>query len=173
MICNNCGRQIQNEAANFCEYCGFSFREQRQGTEAGAVPEPGQSFLPRQDMQQRPLSMSGMEQFPSGMTQAGLPQGEAQDKPISFLGWLGTYALLLVPYVGWLIFIVMLFVWAFSNSTPATKKNWARVTLIFVGILIIALLVLMIFVYMPYYQQMMSGDFDFNSFYKGLSNNLQ
>ncbi len=164
MICNNCGRQIQNEAANFCEYCGFSFREQRQGTGAGTVPEPGQSFLSRQDRQQRPLSMSGMEQFPSGMT---------QDKPISFLGWLGTYALLLVPYVGWLIFIVMLFVWAFGNSTPATKKNWARVTLIFVGILIIALLVLMILVYMPYYQQMMSGDFDFNSFYKGLSNNIQ
>ena len=29
MICKVCGRTISNEEANFCEYCGASFRELR------------------------------------------------------------------------------------------------------------------------------------------------
>lgn len=164
MICNNCGRQIQNEAANFCEYCGFSFREQTQA----ARPEGGQNFNSKPDMQQGPVPVSVFGQPRTAMQQPGI-----SEKPISFLSWLGTYALLLVPYVGWLIFIIMLFVWAFGNNTPVTKKNWARVTLIFVGIVTVFVILFIIIFYVPMLQQIMSGNFDYNSYYENLLQNLK
>ena len=27
MVCRTCGRQVSNETANFCEYCGTSLRQ--------------------------------------------------------------------------------------------------------------------------------------------------
>lgn len=164
MICKNCGRQIQNETANFCEYCGFSFREQTQA----ARPEGGQNFYSKPDVQQGPIPVNVFGQPRTEVQQPGI-----QEKPISFLSWLGTYALLLVPYVGWLIFIVMLFVWAFGNNTPATKKNWARVTLIFVGIVTVFVILFIIIFYVPMLQQIMSGNFDYNSYYENLFNGLK
>ncbi|MFA9398939.1 MAG: hypothetical protein ACERKV_11845 [Clostridiaceae bacterium] len=44
--------------------------------------------------------------------------------------WLLTILLSLIPIVN----IVMLFVWSFSGSTPKSKSNWAKATLIFVAI---------------------------------------
>ena len=32
MICKDCGREIVNDNANFCEYCGTSFRGTMQQT---------------------------------------------------------------------------------------------------------------------------------------------
>ncbi len=162
MICNNCGRQIQNEAANFCEYCGFSFREHRQT----ARVEGGQGLYNQPELHQEPAPVSGQP-----LTAAQQPGVE--ERPISFLSWLGTYALLLVPYVGWLIFIIMLFIWAFGNSTPVTKRNWARVTLIFVGIVAVFLILFIVIFYVPMFQQMMSGNFDYNSYYENLFNSLK
>jgi glucan phosphoethanolaminetransferase (alkaline phosphatase superfamily) len=103
----------------------------------------------------------------------GAPGGLKSEEPITFLNWLGMYAILLVPFVGWLIFIIMLFIWAFSNNTPATKKNWARVTLIFVGALLILFFIYMVAFVAPMMQQMMNGTFDINSYYEGLSQGIQ
>jgi hypothetical protein len=166
MICNNCGRQVQNEAANFCEYCGYSFREQAQA----ARPDAGQPFYHIPGMQQ--------EAFPINHTNvmAG-PMTGMQEKPISFLSWLGTYAmlgaLLFIPYLGWIGFLALLMFWAFSNKTPATKKNWARVTLIFVGIMLIFIIIILVAFSSMYYEQIINGTFDWNNYYNNVINSLQ
>jgi hypothetical protein len=166
MICYNCGRQIQNETANFCEYCGASFREQAQA----ARPEAGQPFYRIPDIQQDNFQMRDQSQMMVG--QAGM-----QEKPIGFMSWLGTYAilgaLLFIPYFGWIGFVALLLFWAFSNKTPATKKNWARVTLIFVGIVMIFLIIALVAFSSLYYEQIMNGSFDFNSYYNNMMNSLQ
>jgi len=41
--------------------------------------------------------------------------------------WLITMLISFIPLVGF----IMLFVWAFSSSTPPSKANWAKATLIF------------------------------------------
>ncbi|HIX03847.1 MAG TPA: hypothetical protein H9863_07005 [Candidatus Odoribacter faecigallinarum] len=41
--------------------------------------------------------------------------------------WILTMILMLIPIVNF----IMLLVWAFSSSTPASKSNWAKATLIF------------------------------------------
>jgi hypothetical protein len=166
MICNNCGRQLQNETANFCEYCGASFREQAQA----ARPETGKPFYSIPGMQQEATPMNNQNIMP------GVPIG-MQEKPISFMSWLGTYAilgaLLFIPYFGWIGLIALLLFWAFSNKTPATKKNWARVTLIFVGIVIVIIFILLIAFSSMYSQQIMDGTFDWNNYYNNMIKSLQ
>jgi len=51
--------------------------------------------------------------------------------------WILTMILMLIPVVNF----IMLLVWAFSSSTPASKSNWAKASLIFMilGILLTAL----------------------------------
>ncbi len=166
MICNNCGRHIQNEAANFCEYCGASFREQSQATR----PDTGRPLYNTPEMQQGPIPMNPQNLGP-GIS------GGMQEKPISFMSWLGTYAILgllfFIPYLGWIGFIALLLFWAFSNKIPATKRNWARVTLIFVGIVMIfAFIILFAFMGM-YSQQIVDGTFDWNSYYNNIIKSLQ
>jgi heme/copper-type cytochrome/quinol oxidase subunit 2 len=104
---------------------------------------------------------------------AGAQNTAGDGKPVSFLNWLGTYGMVFIPIAGWLIFLVMLFVWAFGANAPASKKNWARATLIFIGVSIIIMIIYLaafLPVYMNMYQDMMNGTFDFNNYYNGLSN---
>jgi hypothetical protein len=77
--------------------------------------------------------------------------------------------MLFIPIAGGLIFIVMLFVWSFSGNTPASKKNWARVTLIFSAIMLILFIGYLIVLFStPMFRDMMNGTFDYNSYYDGL-----
>lgn len=52
------------------------------------------------------------------------------DKVVTLGDWIVTFILQAIPVVN----IVMLFVWAFSSTTPDSKKNYARAALIFVAI---------------------------------------
>ena len=56
-----------------------------------------------------------------------------QDEPVRVGEWIGTFILTAIPIVG----IIMLFVWAFGDSAPASKKNWAIATLIWYAIMIV------------------------------------
>ena len=40
--------------------------------------------------------------------------------------WIVTFILMAIPLVN----IIMIFVWAFSSSTPVSKANWAKAVLI-------------------------------------------
>lgn len=50
-----------------------------------------------------------------------------QSPTVSLGDWIVTILLSCIPLVGF----IMLFVWAFSSSTPPSKANWAKATLIF------------------------------------------
>ncbi|MDF2514117.1 MAG: hypothetical protein K0S04_3983 [Herbinix sp.] len=173
MKCNTCGRQLQNEEANFCEYCGASFREHTH-TIINALPHEHNSGETA-DMNHRSIAM----QMPEGVIGQRAVNETVADKPISFMNWLGTYALMFIPFVGVLVFIIMLFVWAFGGKVPESKKNWARVNLI-VALVIFLLLFLYLItlvsspMFQDMFQQMMNGTFDYNSYYNGLyQNSLQ
>lgn len=172
MKCNVCGRQTVNEEANFCEYCGSSFREHMQQP-INQMPPYHQGDLYNQG---NPYHAGSVPNMMPGVYPQSNPNLVQPEKPTSFLNWLGTYGIMFIPFVGWLVFIVMLFIWGFGNSASTSKKNWARATLIFVGIgivLFIAYLALVITVNGDMIQQMMNGTFDYNSYYDSLYNNLE
>jgi hypothetical protein len=56
---------------------------------------------------------------------APAPQGN-----ISVGDWVLTIFITAIPLVG----LIMLFVWAFSGGTPASKANWAKAMLIWAAI---------------------------------------
>ena len=138
MVCNNCGRQISNEEANFCEYCGHSFREHRQN-QAPVNPIPPNPILPKQITVVR----------------------DSADKPITFLGFLGSYGIFFIPVIGTLLFPIMLLVWSFSGKVSVTKRNWARATLIFIILFSFYMVYMLIDTLMiPAVQEFMKGNID-------------
>lgn len=56
-----------------------------------------------------------------------------QVKIVSVWDWIGVIILMAIP----LINLIMLFVWAFSEETNPSKKNYARATLIIFAIIIL------------------------------------
>lgn len=146
MLCNNCGRQIGNEEANFCEYCGHSFREQKQ-IQVHANPIPHNPLLPKQ---------------------VTVVQ-DNKDKPIPFLSFLGSYGIFFIPVIGFLLFPIMLLVWSFSSKVSATKRNWARATLIFVVLFFFYLSYMLIdMLLIPAIQEFLHGNIDSNELLRQL-----
>lgn len=126
MICKVCGRNIANEEANFCEYCGASFRP-------GTDNKVSEGYINQNIQVQRPYLNMEYEQKMNQEREKVVQSVAVPDKTMSFGDWMLSYVLLFVPYVG----IGFLFFWAFGKSTPPTKKNWARVMLILMGIAVI------------------------------------
>ncbi len=55
---------------------------------------------------------------------------QQENEPVSVGEWVIAYLLQLIPIVG----IVMLFIWAFGDTAKPSKANWAKATLIWIGI---------------------------------------
>lgn len=140
MVCQACGRSTQNENANYCEYCGTSFRENRNVLYEDVEKENVKETVKTNEIQGDAVI--------------------AEEKVISFKNWLGSMILPFIPFVGFLIYIVMLFVWSFSSETPKSKKNWARATLV-VGV--IAFILLAYFL-MSTTMDLINSGFDFNGY---------
>lgn len=49
---------------------------------------------------------------------------EFEERPVSLTDWVITLLLTSIPLVG----IIMLFIWAFGDSTPVSIQNWAKAT---------------------------------------------
>lgn len=146
MICNSCGRNNNNENANFCEYCGASYRD-------GNIhrTEPAQSY-----------NYQGEQGNESNHVLTAAPVQainiNEKEKPVSFANWLGTYAIMLIPCVGGLVFFVMLIVWSFGGNVPESKRNWSRATLVIMVIMIMIVLAFVIMTVMmmkdPMFQEL-------------------
>lgn len=113
MLCKVCGRSTTNETANFCEYCGASFRE------GAFVGIPDSTYNHAQSSQEKELNKN----IVTGNDEVG-------DKPMSFGNWMMVLMLPFVPVVGSFIYFGVLIVWAFGHKASKTKKNWARATLV-------------------------------------------
>ena len=59
-----------------------------------------------------------------------------QYNPMSIGDWIITSLIVAIPIVGF----VMLFVWSFGSNTQPSKANWAKATLIMIGISIVIFL---------------------------------
>ena len=141
MECKDCGRYTSNENANFCEYCGNSFRSEFENPNKSNLNENNHNI---NQYQSRPEPMNEQE----------------RQAPISFKNWILTLLLPFIPVVGWLVYLVMLFVWAFDSSTPKSKKNWARASLI----MYLIVFVIMIFFISSFIGSVFNGSFSLNEF---------
>jgi hypothetical protein len=60
------------------------------------------------------------------------------EQPVSVGEWMLTIFLTMIPLVN----IIMLFVWAFGSAANASKANWAKASLIWIGIAIVFYIIL-------------------------------
>lgn len=155
MVCKVCGRSTSNEEANFCDYCGASFREMRQEnayvTSNQSTQSYGQSVQNNSMYQQNEPNWQGQSAQERGYWQQAQSQSQTQTTPrenkkdMSFWSWLGVMLLPMLPFVGFITYLVLLFVWAFGRDTDATKKNWARAKLVAGVITIVGLILLLMY----------------------------
>jgi len=65
---------------------------------------------------------------------------EKQSKTISVSDWLLTNVVMMFPFINFIILIV----WAFSESIPKSKQNWAKANLIFMSIMMVLFFMLLL-----------------------------
>lgn len=149
MECKVCGRHTNNESANFCEYCGSSYKEKNkelqdnQDNTIGNIKETVYSTNSHYKQENKDYNKN----------QGQFAVKEQDKEPVSFGNWLLTLLLpillLFLPppffLIGIIIYIVLLFVWSLDNKTSPSKKNWARAQLIVTLVMIVLFIALTIF----------------------------
>ena len=138
MFCPNCGISNPNDS-KFCESCGSNM------TDPSAMPPSAQAAPPPAYKAPPPPVYKAP---PPPVYNAPPPhyQTLAADlnKPMGIGGYLGMFAINLIPFFGPLVFFIMLFVWSFGSKANTNKKNLARAILIMSIIMIAVYLVILI-----------------------------
>ena len=120
-ICPKCNAQLADDLT-FCTNCGVAFA-------------PAAAYVP-------PVYVP-----PTHAPVAPPVPAAPQKKTVSVGGWIGRYALNLIPVAGSLVFFIMLFVWAFNGKYDDSSRNWAKAQLLVMAILavlMVALVILMV-----------------------------
>jgi len=65
---------------------------------------------------------------------------ENQSKTVSVGEWLLTNVVMMIPFINFILMIV----WAFSESIPKSKQNWAKANLIFMIIMMVLFFMLLL-----------------------------
>ncbi len=191
MKCPNCGREIKEEDANFCFYCGEYLKPDPTGAfknrfadtptnsiissinEINGIPndkaaderlrqiislnENGSKSTANSSTGGYANLFGGSEINKSDAKKVVLYADDVKDEntPISFWGWMGTFAWLILPMIGWMVFAIKMLVWAFV-SPNINKRNFGRAAMIVILVFLIFLGYLMSTPqYQATFQQMM------------------
>ena len=123
MFCPNCGKSNPDDS-KFCESCGTNMLEpvvaaapQQAFTPAPPAAPPAPAYAPPAQPAYAPPPQA--QYYPPQNSAAVDPR----TKPLGVGGYLGMFALNIIPFVGPLIFFIMLFVWAFGSKAQHQQKE--------------------------------------------------
>lgn len=169
-FCVSCGAQIEDDK-KFCFKCGAPVDNQQGSNTSNPAATTDKSPVQSQpDFSATPnctcaqAGFNAQQQYnvppqyndpsfinnqpyynnqPNYYNQQGYGYPQSQPQPISVGGWIGRSLIPLIPVVGTIIYIIMLFVWCGDKTKELTFRNWAKSQLIiFLVILILVILVL-------------------------------
>lgn len=87
---------------------------------------------------------TGYNQTPS-YQQSNYNNMSNDEEHVSVLRWIGIFCLNIIPCVGPIVYLIMMFVWAFGSTPKKSLKNFARAQLILsaiaLGIMIIMIII--------------------------------
>ena len=144
MLCKVCGRTAMNEKANFCDYCGASFRDGEGFVSSDFTYEGAQRNIGGDTVGtvQAESTIFGNSYADTLKPNEANSNNKTSEKPMSFMNWM---LVLILPYlapVGTFVYLGILFVWGFGRNSTPTKKNWARATLVIFLVVFILVYVL-------------------------------
>ena len=129
---NNYGKTTVNANNNYYSNSPYNSKPQPQQQ---APVSNGQAAAPAQSQQPYQMNMVNY-----GSYQA------PQDEHVSTLQWIGIFFIPVIPFIGWLVEIVLMFVWAFGGTKKTSLKNYARAVLILAAIaIVISILLVVVF----------------------------
>ena len=152
MKCNKCGAELE-EGAIFCGSCGGKVEGPEPQPEKTETPETQPEVIePSPEPITEPVSEAFEQAAPTQPFSPQVPPVQPQPviearnegQTVSLGTWVCRYLINFIPCVGSLIYIVMLFVWAFDKKYDETSRNWAKAQLIIAGISIILMIVVLI-----------------------------
>ena len=127
MKCISCGAEMP-DGTKYCSRCGAAQPVQTDNT---AVPPQGS--------QQQ--NTGGYGNNPGNVYNMPPRYGAfAQPQPVTIGGWIGRMLIPLIPFVGGIIYIIMLFVWMCDSTKDETFRNWAKAQLIISAIKLVLLI---------------------------------
>lgn len=135
MLCKKCGKDNQ-EGAIFCTGCGSDLNEKVHLDPELITKKPSPPSPPSYQPYVAPTSNVNSYQ-------QSYNSQESLDKPLTVKDYLIMFLLLSIPFAN----IVLIFVWAFSESINTNKKNFCKSYLIFTGIMTAVYLVFMVFIF--------------------------
>ena len=115
MKCSKCGVELENGAL-FCASCGAKV-EPEAATEAASAANSAPAPAPQPSFTTQPITIVNNT-------------NQSDGAPVSLGGWICRSLIPLIPCVGGIIYIVMLFIWAFDTKYDSTSRNWAKSVLI-------------------------------------------
>lgn len=133
-FCDKCGTLVSGDGG-FCPSCGAPMSSVFQGGVDLSKPDtmpstvdrmPSQTYIPPMPVNNTYQGQSNYGQSNYG-PQPIYPQNFAQHQEMTVGQWALTIFLSGLSIIG----TILLFIWAFSDDTPTSKKNYARAMLIF------------------------------------------
>ena len=64
------------------------------------------------------------------------PKPDAKE-PISIGGWIGRSLIPMIPLVGAIVYLIMLFIWSGDTKKEDTFRNWAKAQLIVMAVVVV------------------------------------
>lgn len=150
MKCNKCGAELE-EGALFCGSCGAKTE-----TDEPRPTEPSTAEVQADVQAEAEASAEAVEkpvpetaaqadtnrQAPPEQSTAAEPEG----KSVSLGIWVCRYLVTLIPCVGPIVYIILLFFWAFDRKYDETSRNWAKASLIIAGVCLVISIIFMFFI---------------------------
>ncbi len=139
-FCTNCGNVVPAPAASKAEPAAAQANQYTSG-QSYTTGTQGQYNQYNQQNQYNPQQNRTYGQYANPQTQTSyIPTAPAYTAPaktpVTAGGYILRSLLNLIPVVGWLIYFIMLFVWANDQTKEDSFRGWAKaqLILIFIGI---------------------------------------
>lgn len=134
MYCSHCNSE-NPEGVKFCENCGTQLDNSYQNY--------NQPYQQPNYNQAQPYQYSDMP---------------TENEHMTVGGWIGVFCINLIPCVGSLVYLIMMFVWAFGSTPKKSLKTFARAQLIIMAIVLVLTIIVLVILFA-------SGFFVANQFY--------
>ena len=116
MKCNACDATI-NIDSRFCDMCGSATQQPDNRPLKTRAPEPQPPVSP-------PYTYAPPQHVPAFAAQGSVRGGmvDSRDRVMTVGGWMGTFLLLMIPLVNFILVLV----WAFGGGTNRNRQNFVR-----------------------------------------------